>query len=85
MNQLFAACPRCGTPDPEPVKFTWWGGAVGPRMFHHVRCRSCRNEYNGRTGLPNTGAIIGYQVVAFALMVGVYLLLVKAGLFPPAW
>ena len=85
MNTQHAACPRCGSGDPQPVSFTWWGGAVGPRSFHHVRCRSCKNEYNGRTGLPNTTAIVLFQVVGFFLLVVVYLQLSRAGVVPAFW
>lgn len=85
MNTQHAACPRCGSPDPQPVSFTWWGGAVGPRLFHHVRCRACKSEYNGRTGLPNTTAIVLYQVFGFVILVVAYFLLSRIGVVPAFW
>ena len=62
MNQ-FAACPQCGQSVAEPVKFTWWGGALGPKLLTQVKCTACRKSYNGKTGQDNTTNIIIYSVV----------------------
>ena len=61
-------CPRCRQ-DVEPIqlKFTWWGGALGPRLLSHVECPQCRARFNGKTGADNTGAIAIYSVVVGAL------------------
>ena len=56
-------CPRCGTAESSPVKFTWWGGILGPKLLSHVRCNGCGSAYNGKTGKPNTAAIVVYSVV----------------------
>jgi hypothetical protein len=56
-------CPRCGDPRSSPVGFTLWGGIIGPKLLHHVRCWGCGNKYNGKTGQPNTTGIIIYSVV----------------------
>jgi hypothetical protein len=37
-------------------------------MFHAVRCARCRRQYNGKTGMPLTTAIILYQVVGLAIV-----------------
>ena len=37
-------CPHCQATQPEAVKFTWWGGLLGPRLFHHVRCLKMRQD-----------------------------------------
>jgi hypothetical protein len=62
-----AKCPKCGNTSARKVNFTFWGGALGPRLFHVVRCAECRTQYNGRTGGSLTGVIILYQVVVFAI------------------
>jgi phage FluMu protein Com len=68
----YADCPNCDAPGhASRVPFTWWGGALGPWMFTHVRCHECGTCYNGRTGAYNTTAIIIYTVVG--ALVGVML------------
>lgn len=66
-------CPRCGQAVGIPVKFTWWGGILGPKIFHHVRCPACRYEYNGKTGASNSTAVTIYLVVSvlIGLLIGV--------------
>jgi hypothetical protein len=63
-----APCPRCGGQQASKAKFTWWGGALGPKLFHVVRCGQCRTQYNGRTGGKLTRVIVVYQLVAVALI-----------------
>jgi hypothetical protein len=63
-------CPRCGHHDIHTPSYTWWGGALGPRMFHHRVCRACKLGFNAKTRRSNTRTIILYQVVAFAIAIG---------------
>jgi hypothetical protein len=63
-------CPRCGGHDVRTPAFTWWGGALGPRMLHHRVCGACKLGFNAKTRQSNTRAIILYQVVAFAVAIG---------------
>ena len=65
------ACPKCGNQVATKVGFTWWGGALGPRLFHVVRCTQCRTQYNGKTGASLTKVIILYQVVVLAICAAV--------------
>jgi len=77
-------CPKCGDTSSEKVGFNWWGGALGPRLFHVVRCSRCRTQYNGRTGGSLTTTIIVYQLVALAVFGGIFFLAwdwLKATLF----
>jgi hypothetical protein len=69
-NQLaqYAACPKCGSTNATPVKYTWWGGMLGPSMFKHVKCNNCNTQYNGKTGQSNTNNIIIYLVVSTAIV-----------------
>lgn len=61
----YAPCPNCGQSNAKKVSFTWWGGALGPRMFTHVKCQNCGTEYNGKTGKSNQQNMIIYTVVGF--------------------
>ena len=63
----YAPCPNCGQSNAKKVSFTWWGGALGPNMFTHVKCQNCGTEYNGKTGKSNQQNIIIYSVVGFIL------------------
>jgi hypothetical protein len=60
----YAPCPQCGGANAQPVKFTWWGGVLGPKLLHHVKCVQCSAQYNGKTGQSNTRGIVIYSVVA---------------------
>lgn len=64
----YAPCPKCGQTIAQKVGFTWWGGALGPRMFAHVKCQNCGTEYNGRTGKSNQNNILIYFLVSFLLV-----------------
>jgi len=59
----FASCPQCKDTHAQLVKFTWWGGVLGPKLLSHVKCQSCGKKYNGKTGGDNTTNIIIYSVV----------------------
>ena len=75
------ACPKCGTADPKTLNFTWWGGALGPKLLNHVKCAACGNKYNGKTGGDNTTGIVIYSVVvgiiSFVLMVAVIAFMIR--------
>jgi hypothetical protein len=63
-------CPHCQNEvEPSPVKFTWWGGVLGPKMFSHVACPQCRGRFNGKTGKSNNTAITIY-VIVISVMAG---------------
>jgi hypothetical protein len=69
------ACPKCGNQVASKVSFTWWGGALGPRLFSVVRCGQCRTQYNGKTGGRLTKTIIMYQGVALVLTASILILI----------
>ena len=67
-NQIqYAACPQCGQSNAKKVRYTWWGGAVGPNMFTHVKCQNCGTQYNGKTGKSNQQNSIIYFLVSFVI------------------
>lgn len=63
------ACPRCRGADVSRPSFTWWGGALGPKLLHHAVCRACGFGFNAKTGKSNGTAITVYVVASFALAV----------------
>jgi len=69
-------CPKCGSAEPGvPVKFTIWGGLIGPRMLHHVACPKCGAKYNGRSGQSNTRNITLF--ICIPLMLGLVLVVLS--------
>ena len=71
-----APCPKCGSTNAKKVSYTWWGGALGPRLLHEVKCLNCGTSYNGSTGKSNVTNIIIYSVAA-AIIVLVVLALIN--------
>jgi hypothetical protein len=63
----YAACPKCQNTEAKPIGFTWWGGVIGPKLLHHVKCLQCGAAYNGKTGKSNSTAIGVYLVVGMIL------------------
>ncbi len=70
----FVACPNCGSSDVKRVGYTWWGGALGPRLLNHVKCSNCGTTYNGKTGKSNTTAIVVYSVVIVIVVIVIIML-----------
>ncbi|PID39668.1 MAG: hypothetical protein CSA24_00780 [Deltaproteobacteria bacterium] len=68
-------CPKCRINDFTELKFTWWGGAVGPRLLNHVKCNGCGATFNKKTGKPNTVGIVIYSVVITGILVGILIAL----------
>ena len=63
----YAPCPKCGQSVAKKVGYTWWGGALGPSMFTHVKCQNCNTQYNGKTGQSNQNNIIIYFLVSLVI------------------
>ena len=70
----YAACPKCRNSATEKLKFTWWGGVLGPKLLTHVKCNACGYKYNGKTGKDNTTGIVIYSVVAVVFCFGLMFL-----------
>ncbi|MFN8243631.1 MAG: hypothetical protein U0X40_06210 [Ferruginibacter sp.] len=64
-------CPKCGSLYVEPVKYTWWGGLLGPKLLHHTKCNECGFRFNSKTRKSNTQGIIIYSVIAFGLALAI--------------
>jgi hypothetical protein len=69
------ACPKCGSQATKAMKYTWWGGVLGPRMFNLAKCSQCKCQFNSKTGKDALTAIILYNVVGFLIGLGVILAL----------
>lgn len=69
MATNFAPCPQCAGPA-EKLRFTWWGGILGPKILSHVKCTGCGYKYNGKTGKDNTTGIIIYSAIVAVLCLG---------------
>jgi len=67
-------CPNCQSTAVYSVKFTWWGGVLGPKMLNHTQCTNCNTTYNGKTGKSNTQGIVVYSLVIFAVVFLLYFL-----------
>ena len=74
----YAPCPQCGQAAAEKMKFTWWGGILGPRILTHVKCQACGKQYNGKTGKENTAGIAIYMVVVGIACVALILVMFVA-------
>ena len=73
----YVPCPRCGGAA-EKLGFTWWGGVIGPRILTHVKCTSCGNKYNGKSGKDNTTGIIIYSAIVAILVFGLMVVMFAA-------
>jgi hypothetical protein len=71
----YVPCPRCTRPSPEKVKFTWWGGLLGPSMLSHVKCNGCGLAYNGKSGQSNDTNIVIYIIVSSVIVFGILTLI----------
>ena len=74
----YAPCPKCRSAGAEQMKFTWWGGLIGPKILTHVKCPGCGYCYNGKTGHDNTTGIVIYSVIVGAVVLGLVVVVAAA-------
>ena len=74
----YAPCPKCNQAAAEKLKFTWWGGILGPKILTHVKCLACGHKYNGKTGRDNTNGIIIYCVIVGILCLALVVVMFAA-------
>jgi hypothetical protein len=53
-------CPACGASDARRVRWTSWGGFLGPFLFSLVCCLGCGTRYGSRTGQVEKHAAKSY-------------------------
>ncbi len=73
-----SGCPKCGSPFTKRVKYTWWGGLIGPQLLHHTKCDECKYLFNSKTRRSNTNGIIIYSVVIFVVVFAIFYLLLRS-------
>ena len=78
MQNTYAPCPKCRNSAGEKIRFTWWGGILGPKLLTHVKCRDCGNKYNGKSGKDNTAGIVIYSAVVAVLVLGLVVVMFAA-------
>ena len=61
------ACPQCKSPNVNRPAFTWWGGALGPKILSHAVCRACGFGFNWKTGQSNRTGIAIYMGVVLVI------------------
>lgn len=76
----YAPCPQCNIANANPVRFTWWGGMLGPKLFTHVKCQQCGTAYNGKSGKSNNTNIAIYFAVVFVVLFALMFIVGLAGL-----
>ena len=74
----YAPCPHCGQSNAEKLRFTWWGGVLGPKVLNHVKCHGCGKNYNGKSGKDNTTGIVIYSLVVGILALGMAFIMFTA-------
>lgn len=74
----YAPCPKCNQAGADQLRFTWWGGLLGPKILTHVKCRACGHKFNGKTGKDNTTGIIIYSVIVGVLVLGLVFVMFAA-------
>jgi len=67
MSGNHVPCPKCGATGSQLLKFTWWGGALGPKMLTHVKCQNCGHKFNGKNGGSNVAGVAIYMIVTCIL------------------
>lgn len=68
-------CPNCSSPDVFRVKYTWWGGILGPSMMNLTHCRACDLNYNAGTRKDASTAI---RIIVIFSWIGILALAVAA-------
>jgi hypothetical protein len=66
---MISNCPKCNSTSINKVKWTWWGGVVGPALINSTKCESCGHTFNGETGKSNTTAIVIYSAVILVIVI----------------
>jgi len=70
-------CPKCSNREIIRIKFTWWGGILGPKLFHYVRCAKCGTSYNGKKGASGQFGITVFVTISIILGFLLFFLLFK--------
>lgn len=68
-GETTAPSPSCGHTVAMRIKWTMWGGALGPNLFNHVKCLTCGATFNAAKG---TSTAFGITIdLTVSLMLGI--------------
>lgn len=62
-------CPFCQHDERTPVRFTPWGGVIGPMLLNLVKCAGCGKQFNGKSGQRVDRAIRVYTLVMLMTLI----------------
>jgi hypothetical protein len=62
-------CPSCSHDEAQKIRFTPWGGVIGPRLLSLVKCTACGIHYNGKSGRRVETAIRLYTTLMLAILI----------------
>jgi hypothetical protein len=65
----FEKCPCCAGNTSSRIRFTLWGGAIGPALLSLVQCATCGIHYNGKHGTRVEKTIRLYTCIMFTLLI----------------
>ena len=65
----FQKCPCCAGESSDRVRFTLWGGVIGPALLSLVKCATCGIHYNGKNGARVEKRIRLYTCLMFGLLI----------------
>jgi hypothetical protein len=71
----FKSCPHCQQNTATPVRFTPWGGVLGPMLLSLVKCSACGSHFNGKSGRCVKSAIKLYTLTTLLLLITLMALL----------
>lgn len=66
---MITNCPKCESTQIKKVRWTWWGGIIGPALINTTKCESCGHTFNGNTGKSNVSAIVIYSVLLLVVII----------------
>lgn len=61
-------CPFCRAQLASKVRFTPWGGVIGPKLLNLVKCNDCGKQYNGKSGTAVDKAVRAYSLCSLLLL-----------------
>jgi hypothetical protein len=71
----YKACPHCQHAAATRVRFTPWGGVIGPFVLNLVKCSACGSQFNGKSGRCVKSAIKLYTLTTLLVLITLMALL----------
>jgi|GEM_PF-892754 len=61
-------CPYCQHDRSRKVRFTPWGGVLGPAIMRVVACAQCGQQFSGRNGSKIEGHRRVYSIIMIVML-----------------